>query len=49
MMDFQHLKELAKENTKQFISEGTTTSLDNTLPNLKFSDVLYRMYTTNNV
>ena len=45
MMDFQHLKELAKENTKQFISEGTTTSLDNTLPNLKFSDVLYRMYT----
>ena len=45
MMNFEHLKELAKENTKQFISEGTTTSLDNTLPNLKFSDVLYRMYT----
>ena len=39
MMDFQHLKELAEENTKQFITEGTTTSLDNTLPNLKFSDV----------
>lgn len=44
-MNYQKLKELSEVNTKQFIGEASTSSLDFTLPDFRFSDVLYRLYT----
>ena len=45
-MNLENLKLIAETNSEKFLSEGTTTSLDNFLPNLKFSNILLRMYTS---